>query len=66
MQSGYLAYALIDVIVDHYFIVLDKIDERIQTLEEEIMANPSSDVLAKSNALRGGTSAATQTHFAVT
>lgn len=52
MQSEYLAYALIDVIVDHYFIALDKIDERIQALEEEIMTNPASDVLARSNALR--------------
>lgn len=52
MPSGYLAYALMDVIVDHYFIALDKIDERIQTLEGEIMTNPSSDVLAKINVLR--------------
>ena len=52
MQAEYLAYALIDVIVDHYFIALDKVDEHIQTLEEEIMTNPSSDVLAKINALR--------------
>ena len=52
MQSGYLAYALIDVIVDHYFIALDEIDERIQALEEEILTNPSSDVLDKTNVLR--------------
>ena len=53
MNSGYLAYALIDIIVDHYFIVLDAIDERIQTSEEDIMTNPSSDVLANINILRG-------------
>ena len=52
MQSGYLAYALIDIIVDHYFIVLDEINERIQALEEEIMTNPSPEVLAKVNVLR--------------
>ena len=52
MQSGYLAYALIDIIVDHYFIVLDEINERIQALEEEIMIDPSPEVLAKVNALR--------------
>ena len=53
MRSGYLAYTLIDVIVDHYFLVLDEIDERVQALEEEIMKNPSSEILAKINVLRG-------------
>ncbi len=52
MQSGYLAYALIDIIVDHYFIVLDEINERIQELEAEIMEDPSPEVLAKINVLR--------------
>ena len=52
MQSGYLAYALIDIIVDHYFIVLDEINERIQALEEEIMKDPSPETLAKVNVLR--------------
>ncbi len=52
MQSGYLAYALIDIIVDHYFIVLDEINERIQVLEEEIMKDPSPETLAKVNVLR--------------
>ncbi len=52
MHSGYLAYALIDIIVDHYFIVLDEINERIQALEDEIMKDPSPAVLAKVNVLR--------------
>ena len=52
MQSGYLAYALIDIIVDHYFIVLDEINERVQVLEEEIMKAPSPEVLTKVNILR--------------
>lgn len=52
MHAGYLAYALIDVIVDHYFVVLDEINERVQVLEEEIMQNPSPEVLAKVNDLR--------------
>ncbi|MBK7762223.1 MAG: magnesium/cobalt transporter CorA [Bacteroidetes bacterium] len=35
--SDYLLYALIDVIVDHYFVVLDKLAGQIEKLEEEIM-----------------------------
>ena len=52
MRSGYLAYALIDVIVDHYFIVLEKLSERIESVEEEAITNPTSEVLGKINALR--------------
>ncbi|MCB0585171.1 MAG: magnesium/cobalt transporter CorA [Phaeodactylibacter sp.] len=38
----YLAYALIDNIVDHYYLLLDQIEEVLDTLEEEILSNPDS------------------------
>jgi magnesium transporter len=40
----YLAYALLDAIVDQYFLVLEKIGERIEGLEETLMtdANPET------------------------
>jgi magnesium transporter len=41
--SDYLAYRLIDVVVDKYFIVLEKLSEKIESTEEEIMANPSTE-----------------------
>ncbi len=41
----YLAYALIDAIVDHYFIVPEKIGERVESLEEELITDPSPDTL---------------------
>jgi len=41
MGSGYLAYALIDAIVDSYFFTLEKIGEEIEVLEEKVMQNPS-------------------------
>jgi len=34
--SDYLAYALLDAIVDNYFIILEKHGEKIETLEEEL------------------------------
>lgn len=40
--SDYLAYRLIDVVVDQYFIVLEGLGDRIEDLEERIIANPSS------------------------
>jgi magnesium transporter len=41
----YLAYALIDAVVDHYFFVLEKIGERVESLEEELMTNPTTETL---------------------
>ncbi len=52
MRPDYLAYALIDVIVDHYFIALEQLSDAIQTVEEESIANPTSEVLEKINILR--------------
>jgi magnesium transporter len=41
----YLAYALVDAIVDHYFIVLEKIGEKIELLEEALLEDPNSQTL---------------------
>ena len=41
----YLAYALIDAVVDHYFIVLEKLGERVESLEEELVSNPTPETL---------------------
>jgi magnesium transporter len=43
--ADYLAYALLDAIVDHYFVVLDKIGEDIEQLEEELVENPTTKTL---------------------
>ncbi|MCP8311964.1 MAG: magnesium/cobalt transporter CorA [Candidatus Methylarchaceae archaeon HK02M1] len=45
MGADYLAYALIDAIVDNYFIILEKLGEKIQDLEEELVTNPTSETL---------------------
>jgi len=43
--SDYLVYALIDAIVDHYFIVLEKLGEKIEYLEEELVTDPRPETL---------------------
>jgi magnesium transporter len=40
MGSDYLAYVMLDIIVDHYFLVLEKLGEKIEQLEETVIANP--------------------------
>ena len=43
--TDYLAYALIDTVVDHYFKVFEDIGEKIEALQEEVLENPSPEVL---------------------
>ena len=42
---GYLAYALIDAVVDHYFSILEKIAEKIETLEDALLEDPDPQTL---------------------
>jgi len=45
MGAAYLAYALIDAIVDNYFIILEKIGEKIEDIEDELVTNPTPETL---------------------
>jgi magnesium transporter len=51
--SDYLAYALIDAIIDNYFIVLEKMGEDIEELEKELISNPKPPTLHEINRLKG-------------
>jgi magnesium transporter len=48
----YLAYALIDAVVDGYFVVLEKVGERIEDLEEEVVATPTTETVRKIHRLK--------------
>ncbi|MFO8056782.1 MAG: magnesium/cobalt transporter CorA [bacterium] len=41
----YLAYALIDSVVDQYFHILEELGSRIELLEDELMNDPGSETL---------------------
>ncbi len=45
MGTDYLAYALIDTVVDNYFGVLEEIGERIEFLEDELVSDPDEYTL---------------------
>ena len=53
-QGGpdYLCYALLDMIVDHYYVVMEKLGERIEMLEEKIIRSSNTRALAEINNLR--------------
>ncbi|HIH11039.1 TPA: magnesium/cobalt transporter CorA [Candidatus Woesearchaeota archaeon] len=40
LGPDYLAYSLLDAVVDNYFSVLEKIAEEVEDLEEEVIGNP--------------------------
>ena len=50
--SDYLFYALLDVVIDHAFPLLESYGERIEALEDEVLAEPSKDTLAMVYELR--------------
>ncbi|MEM7714192.1 MAG: magnesium/cobalt transporter CorA, partial [Cyanobacteria bacterium P01_A01_bin.68] len=45
--ADYLAYALLDAIIDGFFPVLEDYGERIEDLEEEVIVNPTRKTLQK-------------------
>ncbi len=50
--SDYITYAMIDAIIDHYYVVMEKIGTRTEDLEEELMADPSPETLHVIHALK--------------
>jgi magnesium transporter len=52
-QGGdYLAYALLDAVVDHYFPILETLGERLEDLEERVIAAPTPDAVSEIHRLR--------------
>ena len=45
LGCDYLTYALIDAIVDHYFLVLEKVGEKIELLEEDLLGDTQTETL---------------------
>ncbi len=43
--TDYLAYALMDEIVDFYYVILEKLGERIERLEGELISDPPPDTM---------------------
>lgn len=48
----YLAYALVDAVVDHYFQVLEAIGERTERLEEDVLLDPQQSTMHELHALK--------------
>ena len=51
--ADYLAYALVDAIVDNYFVVLDRYLDAVEKLRAEIVDQPATDMAQKIFGLEG-------------
>jgi magnesium transporter len=51
-NADYLCYTMLDMIVDNYFLVMEKLGDRIELLEEEVIRNSNKRSLARINQLR--------------
>lgn len=50
--ADYLAYALIDVVVDYYLHILEGLGEHIEELEDEVTAEPNPALMRRINGFR--------------
>lgn len=51
-KSDYLAYCILDTIIDNYFVVLEILGEKIELLEDEVLLNPSPNILHEIHTLK--------------
>lgn len=50
--ADYLLYSMLDLIVDNYFLVMEKLGEEIEFVEEEVIRRSNTKSLARINQLR--------------
>ena len=52
LGSDYLAYALMDAIIDRYFLILEKLGEKIETVEDNLISDPTPDTIHQIHQLK--------------
>jgi magnesium transporter len=45
MGADYLAYSLIDAVVDSYFMIIEKLGEKIELIEDALISDPDTETL---------------------
>lgn len=50
--SDYLAYSLLDMVVDHYFLILENLGEQIEWVEDELVTAPTTATLQQIHDLK--------------
>ena len=52
MGPDYLAYSLLDAIIDNYFSILEKFGEKIESMEEEVIGDPTEKTVHQIHSLK--------------
>jgi magnesium transporter len=52
MKADYLAYSLLDAVVDNYFFILEKTGEQIEELEDRVVSQPKPETLQEIHRLK--------------
>jgi magnesium transporter len=50
--ADYLAYALLDIIVDNYFAILERVGDSVETMDEAIVERPSPETLQQIQSMK--------------
>jgi len=53
MKSDYLAFSLLDLVVEKYFKVIEKVENKIEFLEDNLVENPTTKTLRGIQTLKG-------------
>ena len=51
-NADYLLYALIDILVDHYFVVLEKAGDQLEMLEDKVIDSPEQSIISEIHRLK--------------
>jgi len=51
-KADYLAYALMDAVIDNYFHVLDRIEQKMERLDEELFSDSSMETFQRIGAMK--------------
>lgn len=52
--ADYLSYSIIDLVVDQYFLIEDRLDEIVEILEDELLSSPEPEMLNRIQKLKRG------------
>ncbi|HPI15584.1 MAG TPA: magnesium/cobalt transporter CorA [Spirochaetota bacterium] len=52
LGADYLLYTIIDSIVDNYFVILERLGDRIESLEDEFLSDPQKDTIHRIHSLK--------------
>lgn len=53
-KTDYLLFALLDAVIDNYLVVLDRINLKIEEIEDEVITNPREDIISEIQAQKKG------------